>query len=246
MDLSLAGKSAIVGGATSGLGLAVAQALAAEGVNVVMVGRRAEVLHAEAERIGAYPVVADMSRHDDLVRVVELTTERYSRLDILVWNTGGPPNGPATGIGPHDARAAFDALLAPLVDLVNLALPHLKASDAGRILAITTGGAKEPTDNALSNAIRPGVIGYLKTLSTELAPHGITVNNLAPGRIRTKRLADYYPEGAPSKFETEIPMGRFGRPEEIGAAASFLSSPRAGYITGVTLVIDGGLARGIF
>ena len=164
MDLSLAGKSAIVGGATSGLGLAVAQALAGEGVNVVMVGRRAEALHAEAERIGAYPIVADMSRHDDLVRVVELTMERNSRLDILVWNTGGPPNGPATSIGPHDVRAAFDVLLAPLVDLVNLALPHLRAGDAGR--------------------------------------------------IRTKRLADYYADGAPSEFETEIPMGRFGRPAE--------------------------------
>ncbi|MTD56457.1 SDR family oxidoreductase [Amycolatopsis pithecellobii] len=247
MDLELKGKVAVVGGATSGLGLAIARALSAEGAEVVMVGRRAELLRTEAERIGGHPFTGDLSRREDRARLIESTVERFGGLDILVWNTGGPAGGPAAGMAAEQARATFDSLVVPLVDLVERALPHLRASTAGRILAVTTGGVKEPTAGmGLSNAIRPGIAGYLKTLSTELAPEGITVNNLAPGRILTQRFDDIFPDGPPAGLEEEIPLGRFGRPEEIGAAAAFLASACAAYITGVTLVIDGGLAKGIF
>jgi 3-oxoacyl-[acyl-carrier protein] reductase len=246
MDLFLSGRTAVVGGATAGLGLAVARELAAEGANVVMVGRREHVLEAEAARIGASAVVADLDVPADRARIIDRTIEKHGSLDILVWNSGGPPTVPASAIDAEAARTAFDSLVVPLIDLVGLALPHLRASDGGRILAITAGGVKEPTDNGLSNTVRPGVTGYLKTLSTELAPEGITVNSIAPGRIRTERLASFYPDGAPSTLESEIPMRRFGLPEEVGSAASYLASPRAAYITGVTLVIDGGLAKGIF
>ncbi|MGB7236680.1 MAG: SDR family oxidoreductase [Rhodococcus sp. (in: high G+C Gram-positive bacteria)] len=246
MDLELTGKTAIVGGASSGLGLATAEALANEGAHVVMVGRRPDLLKFHADRIGAHAYVADLRVHDELARLVDHTVNSYGGLDILVWNTGGPAAGSAVYIRPDDVRSTFEALFIPIVELVQLALPHLRNSRQGRIIAITTGGVKEPTGIALSNAIRPGIVGYLKTLSTELAAEGITVNNLAPGRIHTERFDQVYPDGPPLDLASDIPMKRFGLPSDIGSAASFLASARANYITGITLNIDGGLARSIF
>jgi 3-oxoacyl-[acyl-carrier protein] reductase len=246
MDLGLKGRTAIVSGASSGLGLATAEALAAEGANVTMFARRREVLEREADRIGALAVRGDVTNPRDLSAVVERTVEAFGGLDILVWNSGGPPPGPATAITPESVEEAVELLLAPLVRLVELSVPHLTRSVGGRILVFTSSAVKEPTEHlALSNTIRPGVTGYAKTLARELGPRGVTVNCVAPGRIDTARLAQLYPDGPSEGDLTAIPLGRWGTPQEFGDVACFLASDRARYVTGTTVVVDGGLTRGL-
>jgi 3-oxoacyl-[acyl-carrier protein] reductase len=247
MDLGLKGRTAIVCGASSGLGLATAEALAGEGANVTMFARRREVLEREAERIGALAVRGDVTTPRDLSAVVDRTVEAFGGVDILVWNSGGPPPGPATAVTPESIEEAVELLLVPPVRLVGLCLPHLVQSAGGRILVFTSLAAKEPTDHlALSNAVRPGVTGWAKSLAKELGPQGITVNCVAPGRIDTARLAHLYPDGPSEADLAEIPLGRWGTPSEFGDVACFLASDRASYVTGTTVVIDGGLARGLF
>jgi 3-oxoacyl-[acyl-carrier protein] reductase len=246
MDLGLKGRTAIVCGASSGLGLATAEALAAEGANVTMFARRREVLEREADRIGALAVRGDVTSPRDLAAVVHRTIEAFGGLDILVWNGGGPPPGPATAITPESVEEAVELLLAPLVRLVDLCLPHLVQSQGGRILVFTSSAVKEPTEHlALSNTIRPGVTGYAKTLARELGPQGVTVNCLAPGRIDTPRLEQLYPDGPSEESLHAIPLGRWGTPQEFGDVACFLASDRARYVTGTTVVVDGGLMRGL-
>jgi 3-oxoacyl-[acyl-carrier protein] reductase len=246
MDLGLKGRTAIVCGASSGLGLATAEALAAEGANVTMFARRREVLEREADRIGALAVRGDVTNPRDLKAVVDRTVEAFGGLDILVWNSGGPPPGTATEITPESIEETVELLLAPLVRLVNLSLPHLVQSDGGRILVFTSSAVKEPTEHlALTNAIRPGVTGYAKTLARELGPQGVTVNCLAPGRIDTARLEQLYPGGPSEEHLQAIPLGRWGTPQEFGDVACFLASDRARYVTGTTVAVDGGLTRGL-
>jgi len=246
MDLGLKGRTAIVCGASSGLGLATAEALAADGANVTMFARRREVLEREADRIGALAVRGDVTNPRDLNAVVDRTVEAFGGLDILVWNSGGPPPGPATQITPESVEEAVELLLAPLVRLVDLSLPHLVQSEGGRILVFTSSAVKEPTEHlALSNTIRPGVTGYAKSLARELGPQGVTVNCVAPGRIDTARLAQLYPDGPSDADLQAIPLGRWGTPQEFGEVACFLASDRAGYVTGTTIVVDGGLTRGL-
>jgi 3-oxoacyl-[acyl-carrier protein] reductase len=247
MDLGLKGRTAIVCGASSGLGLATAEALAGEGANVTMFARRREVLEREAERIGALAVRGDVTTPRDLSAVVDRTVEAFGGVDILVWNSGGPPPGPATAVTPESIEEAVELLLVPPVRLVGLCLPHLVQSPGGRILVFTSLAAKEPTDHlALSNAVRPGVTGWAKSLAKELGPQGITVNCVAPGRIDTARLAHLYPDGPSEADLAEIPLGRWGTPREFGDVACFLASDRAAYVTGTTVVVDGGLARSLF
>jgi 3-oxoacyl-[acyl-carrier protein] reductase len=246
MDLGLKGRTAMVCGASSGLGLATAEALAAEGANVTMFGRRRDVLVREAERIGALAVRGDVTNPRDLAAVVERTIEAFGGLDILVWNSGGPPPGPATGMTPESIEEAVDLLLLPAVRLVELSLPHLVQSAGGRILLFTSSAVKEPTEHlALSNTVRPGVTGWAKTLARELGPQGVTVNCVAPGRIETARLAQLYPDGPSEADLKAIPLGRWGTPQEFGDVACFLASDRARYVTGTTVVVDGGLLRGL-
>jgi 3-oxoacyl-[acyl-carrier protein] reductase len=246
MDLGLKGRTAIVCGASSGLGLATAEALAAEGANVTMFARRREVLEREADRIGALAVRGDVTNPRDLKAVVDRTVEAFDGLDILIWNSGGPPPGPATAITPVSVEEAVELLLAPLVRLVDLCLPHLVQSEGGRILVFTSSAVKEPTEHlALSNTIRPGVTGYAKSLARELGARGVTVNCVAPGRIDTARLAQLYPDGPSEEDLRAIPVGRWGTPQEFGDVACFLASDRARYVTGTTLVVDGGLTRGL-
>jgi 3-oxoacyl-[acyl-carrier protein] reductase len=246
MDLGLKGRTAIVSGASSGLGLATAEALAGEGANVTMFARRREVLEREADRIGALAHRGDVTNPRDLSAVVERTVEAFGGVDILVWNGGGPPPGAATSVTPENLEEAFELLFAPAVRLVELCLPHLARSEAGRILFITSNTVKEPADHlALSNSIRPGLTGWAKGLARELGPQGITVNCVAPGRIDTARLAQLYP-GGPSEADLgAIPLGRWGTPQEFGDVACFLASERARYVTGTTVVVDGGLLRGL-
>ena len=246
MDLGLRGRTALVCGASSGLGLATAEALAEEGANVTMLGRRRDVLEREAERIGALAVRGDVTNPRDLERAVERTLEAFSGLDVLVWNSGGPPAGTAGDVTPDAVEAAVELLLLPFVRLVRLCLPHLERSEGGRIVAITSAAVKEPTPHlALSNTVRPGVTGLAKTLARELGSKGITVNCVAPGRIDTARLAELYPQGPTQEELAQIPLGRWGTPREFGDVVCFLASDRARYVNGVTLAVDGGLSRGL-
>jgi 3-oxoacyl-[acyl-carrier protein] reductase len=247
MDLGLKGRTAIVSGASSGLGLATAESLAAEGANVTMFARRRDVLQREADRIGALAVRGDVTNPRDLEAVVRRTVEAFGGIDILVWNGGGPPPGPALGMAVEALEEAVELLFTPAVRLVDLCLPQLVESEGGRILLFTSVAALEPSAHlALSNAVRPGVTGWAKTLSRELGPRGITVNCIAPGRIETARLEQLYPEGPSESDLQSIPVGRWGTPEEFGDVACFLASDRARYVTGTTVVVDGGLSRGLF
>lgn len=247
MDLGLSGRTALVTGASSGLGLASAEALAAEGANVTLVARRRELVEREAERIGGLGVRGDVTVPRDLERAVEQTVAAFGGLDILVWNAAGPPPGTGTDVTPDAVDQAIELMVQPAVRLVTLTLPYLERSGAGRIVAITSLAAKEPTRHlALSNMLRPAVTGWLKTLADELGPRAITVNCVAPGRLATARLDHLYPGGPTEADLAEIPLGRWGDPRELGDVVCFLASARAGYVTGQTIVVDGGLQRALF
>ena len=208
IELGLAGKTAIVCGSSSSLGLAIAELLAAEQVNVVMAAHRQDVLEREARRLGGWPVAVDLTLADGAKHLVAHAVQAFG-VDILVFNGGGPPPGTALDVTAHSAQATVQLVLLPLIRLVGLAPPHLRSSRSGRILAASSIGIREPTPNiALSNSIRPGMHGYLKTLSNELAPEGITVNILAAGRLATARMSQIFPDGVPPEQLTEIPMGR--------------------------------------
>ena len=247
MDLGLRGKTAIVSGASSGLGLASAQALSDEGANVTMFARRRDELDREANRLGALAVRGDVTNATDLERVVAKTLEAFGGIDILVWNGGGPPPGTSSSLTDDQLERAFDLLLMPAVRLVRACLPHLRQSESGRVLLITSGAVKEPVPHlALSNAFRPGLTGWAKSLAGELGTDGITVNCVAPGRIDTPRMAEIYgDEGPPAQELAQIPLGRLGRPQEFGDVVCFLASERASYISGVTVLVDGGASRSL-
>ncbi len=209
-----------------------------------MTARRADVLAGHATRLGAHAVAADMSLPDAPARVVAETVERFGGLDIVLWNSGGPPPSSALGLTAEHVAEAAALVLLPLVRLVQAGVEHLRRSSSGRILAITTNGVREPTPQmAASNAVRPGIHGYLKTLATEPGPGGITVDTLVPGRIATARRDVVYPDGMPSHLAEEIPLRRWGTVREFADVAAFLASPRASYLTGTTTYVDGGLTR---
>jgi 3-oxoacyl-[acyl-carrier protein] reductase len=247
MDLGLSGRTAIVCGASSGLGLASAEALAEEGANVVMLARRGDVLGSEANRLGALAVPGDMRETADVERVVRTAVDTYGGIDILVPNSGGPPAARAHEIDADQVQATVDLLLLPVVRLVRLALPHLLESDQGRIVLISSIAVREPVPNlALTNAVRPGVVGYMKSLANELGPNGITVNSVGPGRIATARMHELYGAAGPPADEiARIPARRLGEPRELGDVVAFLCSSRASYVSGTHIPIDGGLYRGL-
>jgi 3-oxoacyl-[acyl-carrier protein] reductase len=247
VDFGLTGRTAIVCGASSGLGLAAAEALAEEGANVVMLARRRDVLEREAERIGALAVPGDVREAADLEWAVQTAADTYGGIDILVPNSGGPPPARADEIDAQKVQAAVDLLLLPVVRLVTLALPYLLKSDQGRIVLISSLAVREPTPHlALTNAVRPGVVGYMKSLANELGSHGITVNAVGPGRIETARMRELYGEEGPPPDEiARIPAGRLGEPRELGDLVAFLCSSRASYISGTHIPVDGGLYRGL-
>ena len=247
MELGLRDRTAIVCGASSGLGLASAEALAEEGANVTMFARRREELDRAADRIGALAVRGDVTNAADLERVVAKTVEAFGGVDILVWNSGGPRPARATELTDEDLEGAFELLLLPAVRLVRLCLPYLESSPAGRVVCITSGAVKEPAGQlALSNTIRPGLTGWAKTLSRELGPRRITVNCVAPGRVQTPRMTELYGADGPGPDElAQIPLGRLGTPREFGDIVCFLVSDRASYVTGTTILVDGGASRSL-
>jgi 3-oxoacyl-[acyl-carrier protein] reductase len=239
VDLGLSGRTAIVCGASAGIGLAIAEALAAEGANVAMLARRRDVLEREAERIGALAVRGDVSDPADLQRLVERTLTAFGGIDILVNNSGGPPRNAVLEMTDEQVEEAVELLLLSAIRLTRLCLPELERSGRGRVINIESSSVREPIDNlALSNSIRPGVVGWAKTLAREIGPKQITVNTIAPGRIDTARL---------TVGDTEsIPLKRFGQPREVADVVCFLASEAASYVTGTVIPVDGGLTRSLF
>ena len=247
MDLGLTGRTAIVCGASSGIGLGIAEALAEEGANVVLLARRAELLEREAARIGGHPVVGDVTKPEDLERVVHEAVERYGGIDILVNNSGGPERTSAVELDEAKVLAAVELLLVSIVRLTGLCLPYLERSIAGRIVTVTSSSVREPIDNlALSNSIRPGIAGWSKSLARELGPKGITVNCVAPGRIDTERVREVYPDGPTEADLAAIPLRRLGTPREVGDVVAFLCSERGSYVSGTVILVDGALTRGLW
>src|SRR5262249_36792181 len=248
MDLGLEGRTAIVCGASAGMGLAIAEALAKEGANVAMFARRRDLLEREAERIGALAVRGDLTVPADLEKLVERTLKAFGGIDVLVNNGGGPPPGPAVGQDAAAFESAVELLLLPVVRLTALCLPHLEQSGRGRIVNIESSSVREPIEGlALSNAVRPGVVGWAKTLAREIGQKGITINTIAPGRIDTDRLAQLYSNDGAARdvAQAQIPLRRFGAPAEIARVVCFLASDQASYMTGTVVPVDGGLTRSL-
>ena len=247
MDFGLSGRTAVVCGASAGIGLAIAEVLAGEGANVAMFARRREVLEREAERLGALAVRGDVTNPADLKRLVDRTIQAFGGIDILVNNSGGPPRTTAAELDDAQVEAAFELLLLSVIRLTRLCLPHLERSEHGRIVNIASSSVREPIEGlALSNAIRPGVIGWAKTMARELGPKQITVNSIAPGRIATERLAQAYDTERPRPEDLEkIPLRRFGQPGEVARVVAFLASDPASYVSGAVVPVDGGLTRSL-
>ena len=262
MDTGLKDKAALVGGASRGIGRAIALALAGEGASVALCARNQETLDKARDEIrnetGAtvLSLICDMSRQEDIKAAVAAAADAFGRLDIVVNNAGGPPTGAFDALDDSYWQHAIDQNLLSAVRTTREALPHLRRSGSGRIINITSVAVKQPIDGLmLSNATRLGVIGWAKTLSRELAPNGITVNNICPGNIATERLISLIEERAKrqkqsleeavSLEEARIPMGFLGEPDDVAALAVFFASDRARYITGTTVQVDGGSTTAI-
>jgi 3-oxoacyl-[acyl-carrier protein] reductase len=255
MDLGIEGRTAVVLGATSGLGAAVAEGLAAEGVNVVVVGRDAARVEERAAALpSAVGVVADLTDPDAPAAIADAAREAFGDVDILVLNGGGPRPGTAAALAAADVDAAVGLLVRPHVALVEQLLGGMLERGWGRIVAIGSSGVQQPIANlAASNVGRAALAGYLKTLASEVAGQGVTVNMVLPGRIDTDRVAmldraaaerqGTSVEEARRGSEAAIPVGRYGTPQEFAAVAVFLAGEPAGYVTGEQLRCDGGLVR---
>src|SRR5215472_12235257 len=257
MDLGLRDCRAFVTGASRGLGLACAKALADEGARVFICSRSADALARAADGIGAAGhSAADVSRPAEVKRVVAEAVAALGGLDCLVTNAGGPPTAPFAQAGDDDWDIAYQLNLMSAVRLIREALPALKASGRGRIVNLTGYGVKEPlSDLVVSDSVRAGVTVMAKTIASDLAPFGITVNNIAPGPIMTDRLSEILSTRANGLgitveeqfklFSELIPVRRMGKPNEIGDLCAYLCSSQAGYLTGQTIIVDGGINRSI-
>lgn len=262
MHTDLEGKCAIVCAASRGLGKATALALAREGASVTICGRDATALDAAAADIAragsgrVLAIPADLSRAEDIDRLIRDSAARLGGIDVLVTNTGGPKSGPFETLSDDDWRGAIDSLLMSVVRLSRACVPHLRARGGGRIINVTSVSVKQPIDGlVLSNALRAAVTGLSRTLANELAPDGILVNCVAPGYTRTARVVELNeaaaaragtsPDAIQRALEEKIPLGRLGTPEEFADVVTFLASSRAGYVTGITLQVDGGFVRSL-
>ena len=242
MDLGIAGRVALITGASRGLGFAAAEALAAEGCRVAISARDAERLAAAAARIGAHPVVADMSDPKGPAAAVAAVERELGPVDILVANAGGPPTGRFVDTTEAGWDVAIQQTLMGTVRLIQAVLPGMRERRWGRIVTITSRTVREVIDGlALSNATRAGIAGVVKTLAREVAAEGVLINNVMPGSFHTERLREIHgsDEAVIARGATS-PMGRIGRPEELGSVIAFLTSERASYVTGASILVDGG------
>lgn len=244
MDLGLKGKRALVMGGSTGLGKAIARALSAEGARVALCARGQARLEATARELGAVPLVCDLSAPGAGEAVVKEAVERLGGLDVLVCNTGGPPTGAFEALSTEQWQAGFQGLFLSAVEAMRAALPVMRAQDFGRILLVTSVAAREPIANlTVSNALRAGLLGLVNTASREVAAAGVTINALLPGYTKTERLEEL--GVTDEQLASQIPAGRLGKPEELGALAAFLASESAAYVTGQAIACDGGYLRGI-
>jgi 3-oxoacyl-[acyl-carrier protein] reductase len=266
MDLGLTGKVAMVGGASRGLGFAVARVLLKECAKVSIASSNADSIMAAAQQLQSeigpsraddvLPMQADLRSAGDIERWFERTHGRFGGVDLLFVNTGGPPAGPALSFNDDAWHNAFDLLVMSAVRQIRLAVPSMASRGGGSIVVSTSSSVKEPIQNlALSNVLRASVGALAKTLSTELAAQNIRVNHLLPGRIDTDRVrqldagrakaAGVSVEEQKARTEKTIPLGRYGDAEEFAKAAAFLLSNASAYTTGASLQVDGGMIRGV-
>ena len=260
MDLGLKGKAAAVMAGSEGLGRASARALASEGADVAICGRREDVLRATAKELAEetgrriVPIVADVSDAPDVERFVNAAASDLRGLDILVVNAGGPPHGTFASLTDREWQAAFELTVMSAVRAVRAALPHFRTEGGGSVVAIQSTSVKQPIENLiLSNALRMSVVGLFKSLSIEYGPEKVRFNVVLPGGIATDRLKDLTAsqaekagitmEEAWARRTRSTPLGRVGEPDEIGAAVAWLASDSARYVTGAVLQVDGGLVR---
>ncbi len=262
MNLGIKGKSAIVCGASQGLGRACAEALAGEGVNLVLCSREFDKIFATARSISEtfggdiVPIAADISLAESPDKIVKEALKKFGSIDILVNNTGSPASGMFDEVGDTEWENAFHLILMSAVRMSRAVLPYMTREGWGRIINLASISVKQPIPGLLlSNSLRNAVVGMAKTLSCEVAPHGVLINTIAMGYFDTARLSDIIKsramdsgisfEDARENLESAIPLGRIGKPEELAWLVAFLASERASYITGATIQIDGGMFAGI-
>jgi 3-oxoacyl-[acyl-carrier protein] reductase len=263
MDLGIQGKAAIVTAASSGLGKATALELAAEGVRVAINARNQEQLQEAADEIRSttsgevIAICGDVTDENHVRRLISETKSQFGSVDILVTNAGGPPAGYFDDFNSQNYREAVELNLISTINLCREAVPHMREREWGRIVAVTSIAAKQPVENLiLSNTARAGVLGFMKSLSQQIAAHGITVNTVCPGYHLTERLKSLSlaiakkeavsVEDVYERWADSTPMKRIGEPREFGALVAFLCSERASYLTGTVIQIDGGAYRALY
>lgn len=261
MDLGLSGKNALVTGSSRGLGFAVAKELAQEGANVLICGRQSESVDKAKTKLLEYNVkvvgvTADISTPDGIDHVLTMADAALGKVDILCMSTGGPPSGNFADVEPADFTRSANDLLESLVRLIKGVVPKMQTTNWGRVMAVTSISAAQPVDNLiLSNTMRAGITGLMKSLANEYGKYGITFNCLMPGYTATERMEAVLQSVAATKnisydqaiaeIATDVPAGRIGRPDEFAALATFLTSERAGYINGCSIPVDGGWIKGL-
>ena len=262
MDLGVAGRVAVIGGGSKGLGRACADSLANEGANLVICSRNAEELETAAAEIrgtadvDVLAVPADLSRLEDIQHLVQSAVDHFGRLDIVVANSGGPPAGRATDTSEETWARSIDMALSFFIRMGREAAPHMREGKWGRICNILASTVYQPIDNLVTSGVtRMGAVAYAKSLADEVGRDNVLVNNVAPGFLMTERMRHIFENRSQETGQdidsvleagaSRIPVGRFGRPEELGDFVAYLCSDKNTYVTGTTILVDGGVVRSV-
>jgi len=263
MDLGIAGKTAVIGGSSQGMGFAIAAGLAAEGCNVLLCARNEVALQTAQEKIAALSsanqvatISVDLSLPDSAQRIIDTATQRWGGVDILVTNTGGPKPGQPSEFSDSDWDEAYQKVFYNVIRMCRGVLPHMREQGWGRIINLLALSVRQIEDNlSLSSTTRAAVVAFSKNLAEEIAADGVTVNSVLPGSIHTNRLEEVSrmqaqhhgdnPDEAINSRISRIPTGRLGRPEEMADLVAFLASDRAGFINGLSIPLDGGQLRAV-